>query len=186
MSPREALAAAIDALNESGIPYMVTGSFASNYFGEPRSTKDADFVLQLRDQSITTIARRMPAQIKLDPQMRFETITMTSRFDFHVEGSEFRIELFLLTDDPHDQERFRRRIAIDLEDRMTWAPTPEDIVVQKLRWSSGGKRSKDFDDAKNVIAVQLARLDWPYIEKWCREHGTLELLEKVRREAIID
>lgn len=36
-----------DALSASGITYLITGSFASNYYGIPRSTKDADFVVQL-------------------------------------------------------------------------------------------------------------------------------------------
>ena len=69
---------------------------------------------------------------------------------------------------------------------MTWATTPEAIVIQKLRRSRGGKRSKDYDDAKNVIAIQHLALDWPYIERWCGEHGTLELLDKAKREAVID
>ena len=36
------------ALAECGIAYLVSGSFASNYYGIPRSTKDADFIVQLR------------------------------------------------------------------------------------------------------------------------------------------
>ena len=36
-----------DALAESGMSYLITGSFASNYYGIPRSTKDVDFVVQL-------------------------------------------------------------------------------------------------------------------------------------------
>ena len=33
-----------DALSAAGIPYLLAGSFSSNYYGIPRSTKDADFV----------------------------------------------------------------------------------------------------------------------------------------------
>ena len=37
-----------DALTASGIAYLLAGSFSSNYYGIPRSTKDADFVVELR------------------------------------------------------------------------------------------------------------------------------------------
>jgi hypothetical protein len=37
----------IDALNQLGIPFMLVASFSSNLYGIPRSTKDADFVIQL-------------------------------------------------------------------------------------------------------------------------------------------
>ena len=57
------------------------------------------------------------------------------------------------------------------------------LIVQKLRWCKGAKRSKDFDDTVAVIAVQgLKKLDIPYIERWCGEHGTLDVLA----EAIAD
>lgn len=35
-----------DALTLAGNAYLITGSFASNFYGIPRSTKDADFVVQ--------------------------------------------------------------------------------------------------------------------------------------------
>ena len=38
----------VDASNACGSPYMLVGSFSSNLYGIPRSTKDADFVLQLQ------------------------------------------------------------------------------------------------------------------------------------------
>ena len=65
-----------------------------------------------------------------------------------------------------------------------WVPTAEDVVVQKIRWSRIARRAKDIDDVKNVIEDQGDRLDWPYIRKWCGEHGTLALLEEVRQEAL--
>jgi len=92
-------------------------------------------------------------------------------------GSPFGVELFLLSNDPHDQERFSRRREVYLLGRKFWFPSPEDVIVTKLRWA----RSKDKDDVRNVISVQRGKLDWPYIEKWCKQHGTLALLQEIRR-----
>jgi hypothetical protein len=70
--------------------------------------------------------------------------------------------------------------------RDAWLPTPEDVIVQKIRWCLGGRRSKDYDDTVAVMAVQgKSKLDWPYIEKWCGEHGTLEVLAQAKAEAAL-
>jgi hypothetical protein len=37
-----------EALDVCGIPFLLVGAFSSNHYGIPRSTKDADFVLQLK------------------------------------------------------------------------------------------------------------------------------------------
>ena len=86
------------------------------------------------------------------------------------------MELFLLSQDPHDQYRFQRRCAVELHDRRLWLPSPEDVVITKLRWARG----KDKDDARDVMAVQRDKLDWVYIEQWCQRHGTLGLMERIR------
>jgi hypothetical protein len=171
----------IDALEAASVPYMITGSLATNLYGIIRSTKDADFVIQLGDRPVADITRRLP-QFKLEPQMSFETITSTTRYRLKHAGSEFLIELFLLSDDAHDQERFRRRRRAKFDDRDAWAATAEDAIITKLRWSRRGHRAKDLDDARDVLAVQGDSLDLPYLEGWCAKHGTLELLNRVRAE----
>ena len=72
MTGDQATIMVIDALNFLQIPYMVVGSLASNYYGIGRSTKDADFVIELGDQSITVLADRLGPLFRLDPQMAFE------------------------------------------------------------------------------------------------------------------
>lgn len=181
MTAEEAVQASIEALDALGVPYMLVGSFASNFYGIARSTKDADFVVALTQTSPADIARQLGPGFALDPQMPFETITGTTRFVATVVDSPFTIEFFQLSDDPHDQERFRRRQRVTIAGRETCLPTAEDVIITKLRWSRQGSRTKDRDDAMNVIAVQGARLDWGYINQWCDGHGTRDLLEQLRQ-----
>ena len=47
MTADDAVAAVLDAFEASEVPYMVVGSLASNFHGIPRSTRDADFVVDL-------------------------------------------------------------------------------------------------------------------------------------------
>src|SRR5437870_6561146 len=83
-----------DALFASGIAYLITGSFASNYYGIPRSTKDADFVIQLGGALGEEFGQRLGGEFILDPQLSFETVTGTYRQYVRHRRSRFKIELF--------------------------------------------------------------------------------------------
>ena len=168
MSGNEALLLVIDALDAMGLAYVVVGSYASNSYGIERSTQDADLVVELADASPAELFHRLRPLVRFDPQMSFETVTMTRRFVATVEGTLFKIELFQLGDDPHDRERFRRRRAIETEGRRMYILTAEDVIITKLRWA----RSKDRDDVRDVIAVQGDAIDWPYVHAWADQHGT--------------
>jgi len=181
MSEDDATIAVIDALESLAIPYMLVGSLSSNFYGIPRATQDADFVIHLQASSIAALGRHLGSGFHLDPQISFETATMTRRHLIQVQGSEFKIELFLLSDDPHDQLRFQRRRRLEFLDRQTWIPTAEDVVIMKLRWAVEGQRSKDLDDVRNVIAVQGDRIDWEYVYPWCDQHGTRRQLDEIRQ-----
>ena len=172
--------AAIDALESVGAPYMVVGSISSNVYAFPRSTEDADFVVQFQSGTLARILDILGPTFRLDSQAQFETVTATIRHIIHTPRAAFRIELFDLSSDSFDQERFSRRRRTRILGRSAFVPTAEDVVIQKLRWSQQGRRRKDCDDATNVIASQGSSLDWPYIERWCDEHGTRKLLAEIR------
>lgn len=180
MTGEEATLAVIDALEARDVPYLLVGSLSSNYYGVPRSTEDADFVVHLGEIRIAELIDQLGPRFRLNRQMSFETVTGTTRWEVGIADIAFKIELFLLSSDPHDQERFCRRRRVRVLGRETCLPTPEDVIITKLRWARQGERPKDRDDVRNVIAVQGDRLDWDYLCQWCGRHGTGELLREIR------
>jgi len=175
----EATIAVIDALGSLGIPYMLVGSLSSNFYGIPRSTQDADFVVQLKGFSIGIILDRLGPEFRLEPQISFEIIQASTRYVLKLINNPFHIELFLLSDEEYDQERFSRRRYVSILGREVYILTAEDVIITKLRWSLHGRRIKDRDDVRNVLAIQGKVLDWNYIQQWCSRHGTKELLEDI-------
>lgn len=180
MTSEDATVAVIDALDALAVPYMVVGSLANNVYGVPRSSQDADFVVQLGAVSMMQVAQRLGPAFRLDPQ-KSETVTATTRYSLQLRGSPFSVELFVLSADPHDQARFARRVRLGILGRDVFLPTAEDVVITKLRWWLHARRTKDFDDVRNVVAVQGDRLDWNYVHGWCDAQGTRLPLEQVRR-----
>ena len=164
-------------LKEAGIPFLLVGSFSSNLHGIPRSTKDVDVVIQTEGPGIRDVAGLLGEEFEPVDQFRFETNTGTICQEFAVQGTPFRVEIFTLSDDPHDAARFARRLELPFGSGTAFFPTAEDVIIWKLRWA----RPKDLEDIKGVILVQESSgsLDWPYIRGWCEKHGTTARLEEI-------
>ena len=179
MTGNEALIALLDAFSREGVPHMVVGGYSSNFWGLPRSTKDADLVVEASKLDWETILSLLPPEMTLDDQITFETITGSKRDIVRIDGLVFFIEIFHLSDDPFNQERFRRRLEVELFPGLQIPiPTAEDVIIQKLRWYHLNRtREKDFKDACDIIRRRADRLDYDQLEKWCREHETLDLLK---------
>jgi predicted SPOUT superfamily RNA methylase MTH1 len=166
----------IEELNRLQIPYMVVGSLSSNFYAIPRSTQDADFVIE-SDQQLRDLRQRLSPSFKMDDQIGFETKFMTTKFVFTHQDTPFKVEVFLLSSDEHDQMRFHRRLRREDQGLTVYIPTPEDVIVQKLRWA----RQKDLQDVRDILDVQgEENLDLAYIHGWCDRRGSRETLERVR------
>jgi hypothetical protein len=182
MNADDAVVTLVGVLEALAIPYMVSGSLATNVYGVPRATDDGDFVIELPPGGrIAAIAGALPEAIRLEPQVQFETVTASRMHVCTVAESAFRMELFLLTDDPYDRERFDRRYRLALPFGAVWMPTVEDVIVTKLLWAVRAGRLKDQDDCRGVIALQGKHVDWEYVCRWCDRHGSRGLLDEIRR-----
>lgn len=185
MNGTDALISLIRALERSDVPYMIVGSYSSNFYGIPRSTRDADLVVSLDHADWGKLTSILPPDLELEQQASFEMVTSTRKELIKVKDSLFEIELFYLSNDAHDSTRFDRRQKVEILPGVTAClPTAEDVIIQKLRWCRSAKRAKDFADVVAVLQVQGPRgFDWPYIEAWCARHQTLDLLAEAKAEA---
>jgi len=52
--------AVLAALDAAHVPNMLVGSMASNFHGIPRSTRDADFVVELHADSLQRLEAQLP------------------------------------------------------------------------------------------------------------------------------
>jgi hypothetical protein len=168
----------LEAAEVENVEFMAVGAIAAGAYGVPRSTRDVDLLVSVKiPGNVAALMRRLSSFVDFDPQVTFDTLIWGRR---HVGTSKtsppFKVELFETFDDPFVISEFdrRRKVFVPILRRETWLPAPEDVVVQKLRWG----RSKDLDDARDVLAVQGPEtLDMAYIEHWCALHGTLPRLE---------
>ena len=175
------LACAIfDEAENLNTPHMAVGAIAAGAYGIPRATKDIDLLVSVDSKNgIQQLMQGLGKFIEFDLQVQFDTITWGRRY---VGTSRmpppYKVELFEMFDDDfvHCEFDRRRKTFVPILNREVWLPTAEDVIVQKIRWA----RSKDLDDARDVLAVQGPEtLDMPYIENWCDTHGTRERLTAI-------
>lgn len=167
-----------DACLAEGVPHMFTGALATGLYGSPRSTADVDVVVDVADPTaMPRLVARLAPVATFDEQVQFDTLTFGRRRIGTTRSlPPLVVELFALFDDPFVREQFARRREqfMATVGRSVPVPTPEDVVVQKLRWARG----KDLDDARDVLAVQgKSRLDMAYVRRWCDQHGTSTTLD---------
>lgn len=172
-------------MERTGIDYMVTGSIVSSLQGEPRSTHDIDFVVAVDQSHVVAILSAFPPpRFYLDEQAARQAVRSRGMFNLIDTESGDKVDFWLLTDDPFDRSRFARRCEQDVLGIRLKLTTPEDTILQKLKWAklSGGSE-KSFVDALRVFEVQGGALHVDYLESWVHQLGIEDLWERLRAEA---
>lgn len=79
MNGTDSLLSLTAALDTAAVPYMIVGSYSSNFYGIPRSTMNADLVIHLPSSGWAKLPALLPDGIRIERQMGFEMITSTRK-----------------------------------------------------------------------------------------------------------
>jgi len=185
MSQARLLTEAVAALEAAGVGYVLTGSLVSSLQGEPRATHDVDIVIEVVLDAVKELASAFGT-----PRYHFDELAaraaMRERGMFNLLDTTTgdKVDFWALTDSEFDASRFARRIGTDAFGPLVYVTTPEDTILQKLRWArdSGGSE-RQLRDAVGVFELQGEALDMGYLEDWADRLGVSDLLETVRDAA---
>jgi hypothetical protein len=181
MDQQELFQHTIKILEQVEIPYMVTGSFAVNFFGIPRTTHDIDFVVEIRASDAERFASAFPRDFYADADMIRQAVANQSMFNIIDPMSGVKIDFWIVKRNPFDQERFRRRHEQNVFGERVFMPTPEDTIISKLLWYQEAQTDKHLNDARGVWEIQKDALDQDYLDRWVSRLGLEAELEKVKR-----
>jgi hypothetical protein len=176
-----ALATVIDLLNQLGIPYMVTGSVAASAHGRPRSTHDADIVIDPTRAQLDHLVDDLDDRgFYVSADAARSALSQRGQFNVIETAHACKIDLIIRKTRPFSVEEFSRRVPMDLPvGRDINVVTAEDSILSKLEWSKMSSGStRQLDDAAAIVAV-AANLDRPYIEHWAAQIGVLELWRQI-------
>jgi hypothetical protein len=175
----EVLIDCLGRLNPLGIPYMVVGSMASNYWGAPRSTHDLDLVLTLGSTDIERLAAAFRPRYFIQEESIRGAFGPPHQFNAIDGQSALKVDFWMLRDDPLEQAMFARRQQVEFLGVLAWITTPEDVILHKLYWNKLTPSTRQLGDAAGVFAVQGELLDLAYLRKWAAALEVASELEGV-------
>ena len=156
-----------DALEASGIPYFVTGSFASSAHGIPRATNDIDIVIAPTRQQLEQLLAQFPeSDYATDRDDIFDAFVRKSLFNVVDYATMWKVDFILKQPTPFDASRFARRAVVEIAGVLLYTASAEDILLTKLWWAKLGESERQIKDAAGIIQVQGDDLDREYVERW--------------------
>ncbi|WP_163991212.1 nucleotidyltransferase family protein [Pyxidicoccus caerfyrddinensis] len=167
-------------LEQAGIPYMLSGSTAMNFYARPRMTRDVDIVVELGAPDVAGMVELFQEDFSIDEQEIREAIARQSLFNLIHYDTVVKVDCIVRKKTAYRQEEFKRRRTIDVQEQRIWVVSPEDLVLSKLYWARDSLSEMQLGDVSNIIDA-LPALDWAYMAHWARDLGIEPLLEKVKR-----
>jgi hypothetical protein len=171
-------------LTQAQIPYYITGGVAAITYGEPRTTRDLDMVLSIAPNDIERLASILEQAGFYVPGVedvksgRMRTLQITQM------SSISRADLVIAATDSYEQLKFQRRQLCPFPDGTeVYLASPEDVVINKLRWGERSQSEKQWRDVLGVMKVQQEALDYEEMYFWAAGFSLSESLEQATIEA---
>jgi hypothetical protein len=173
-------------LGSLNITYSVGGSIASSLSGEPRSSVDIDIVVLLEATHVGPLADALEPEFYVHRPALERAIARQGSVNVIHRESSIKIDLFVAGGSPIDEDTLRRRMNVMVGDPSTriYVHTPEDILLQKLRWYrlGGDVSDRQWRDVLGIVRVQGTRLDSEHLTAGAQKLAVEDLLGRALRE----
>ena len=184
MSPTDILRRVLGVLERTGIPYMLTGSFASSYHGNPRATQDIDVVISATPDQLRSLVQSLPrGEYYVDEGAALEAQRLQGQFNVLDLATGWKVDFIIRKARPFSREEFDRRSVVEYEGIPLAMATPEDVLLAKLEWAKLGASERQIEDAAGILRIRQSVLDRGYLESWVRRLGLEEQWDAARRVA---
>jgi hypothetical protein len=166
------LRAALDRLERAGVPYMITGSVASSYHGEPRATRDLDIVIDPDPEALSRLIAGLVADgWYVDAEVALRALADRTQFNAIDASTGWKVDLLVRRDRPFSREEFGRRTRATLLGVPAWLASPEDTIVAKLEWALATGSDRQLADVAAVVDIGGESLDLAYVDRWVAALG---------------
>jgi hypothetical protein len=160
---------------QAGVPYMVTGSMAMNYYAQPRMTRDIDVVIAIAPEDVGRVAALFRPDYYVNEESIRESLARESMFNLIHHESVIKVDCIIRKKHGYRHVEFERRQRISILDFTTVIVSKEDLIISKLFWAKDSHSEVQLGDVRNLLA---AGYDADYLRHWTRELGLDKLLQK--------
>lgn len=166
-------------LETAGIPYMVTGSMATNFYATPRMTRDIDLVVELKETDVGRVLTLFQNDYYIDRDMVERAVKTRSMFNMINNALVIKVDCVVRKDSAYRQEEFSRRRRVIVDGESVAIVTPEDLILSKLEWAKESRSQMQLDDVRNLLR-SVQSLDCAYLDRWADQLGLAGLYREVQ------
>ena len=180
MPQAELLRRLAQILERLGIPYLITGSVAIIYWGEPRLTRDIDVVVEVGLPEARRLVREFPPpEFYVSDEAVEEAVRRRRQFNVIQSATGLKIDVMVAVMDAFDRSRFARLRRVDWGGFEANVAAPEDAILKKLVYFREGGSEKHLRDIAGVLQISGDQVDRAYVTSWAARLGVTELCQLV-------
>lgn len=175
----------IEKLESAKMRYLVTGSIATIFYGQPRLTHDIDLVLHLKTDEVKKLIEVFSLTEFYCPPEEVIHIEMSRRpyghFNLIHHKTGFKADVYLEGNDPLHQWAFKNKRQISLSDSQSiWLAPPEYLIIRKLEFYREGGSEKHLKDIKGMLPQVRTQLALDYLNSQLKQRGLEDLWQQVQ------
>ncbi len=177
----------IEPFERLGIPYMVTGSIAAIFYGEPRLTHDIDIVLHLREPDIGRLCAMFPLDGYYCPPPEVIQVEMRreshAHFNLIHHATGLKADCYPFTGDRlHAWALQNRRMQSLAVNQMVQLAPPEYVIIRKMQYFRDGGSQKHVQDIQSMLAVQGGAINMQFLLHELKEKNLEVLFNEIFRK----
>lgn len=183
---RDLLLIIAKTLNAHLISYLLSGSIASSYWGQPRATHDIDFVVEVGREKLTRLGnaiKKLGRGFALAAK-DLEIVSVPQMINVFHEGTGIKID-FWITDSKDFYLKYTRRRFMTIDRMRISLIAPEDLMLTKLSWCKELRSERHMQDCIGIWNVQKGKLDEGYLHKRAEELDVVDLLHEVTTTSLL-
>jgi hypothetical protein len=162
-------------LNRAGIRYVISGSVAAIFYGEPRLTHDVDFIAFLNEADTGRLPEVFPSSDFYLPPSETIAVEIAREQRGHFNAihlaTGFKADFYLTGRDELHAWAFRRKRQIPFEGETVTLAPPEYVIVRKLEYFREGRSEKHLRDIRAILRISDDQLDRSMLNDWVARRG---------------
>ncbi len=179
----------VDAIEATGLEYLIGGSVAVWAWGEPRTTMDVDLVVLLPATHVRRLAEELTRRSMLLPPEIILDVLLQPEGDLPIHAihgaTGFKADIYLLrAGDELRASSLARRRQVDFDPPLgrVYVHAPEDLILNKVQYYAISRQTKHIRDLASILITTGDGLDWVYLNHWIVRLGLADVWSVVRQE----
>jgi hypothetical protein len=184
LEPDDLLRKVTEIFDKMNIEYMVVGSKASIFYGEPRFTNDIDIVADIRLEQVKKFIKQFPlGEFYISEDAMKQAIRDRMMFNIICPAAGIKVDVFIPKKEPLAKIEMAKRKLLPLTKNISaYCAPPEYVILKKLEYYKQGESEKHLRDICSMLKISGDIINKKYISEWAEKLGVTEIWKEILKK----